>query len=53
MLQDIISLAVVKNQLIAFMGVSEADIEIHSQRFMGYIAALHEMGMLPKLIVDK
>jgi len=42
-----------KNQLIVFMGVSEADIERHSQRFMGYIAALHDMGNLPNFIEDK
>lgn len=32
-----------KNQLIVFMGVREDDIERHSQRFMGYIAALHDI----------
>lgn len=40
-----------KNQLIVFMGVSEADIEICSQRFLEYIAALHDMGNLPKFKV--
>jgi len=39
-----------KNQLIVFMGVSETDIESYSQRFLTYIAELHDMGNLPKLI---
>jgi hypothetical protein len=42
-----------KNQLIVFMGVSEADIERRSQRFLVYIAALHDMGNLPNFIEDK
>jgi hypothetical protein len=42
-----------KNQLIVFIGVSKVDIEKHSQRFLAYIDAMHEMGKLPSFIADK
>lgn len=37
-------------KVIIFMGISENDIEKHTQRFLVYINAMHEMGYLPNLL---
>jgi hypothetical protein len=40
-------------QVIIFMGISEDDIEKHTQRFLGYINAMLKMGYLPDLIEER
>jgi len=40
-------------QVIIFMGISEDDIEKHTQRFLGYINAMLKMGYLPDLIKER
>lgn len=38
------------NEVIAYRGVSEEDIEKHTRRFLEYIAAMRELGDLPDII---
>lgn len=40
-------------QVIIFIGISEEDIEKHTQRFVGYINAMIKMGYLPNLIEER